>query len=759
MNVTLFAYEDSVRYQLDLFETEPIKITLSAEEITDPTQINSAFTRQFRIPATSSNSRFFKYWYTSGVVDFDITQKVLAEIHVNGVLYKTGQLRLQAAYINNADDSIEFEVVFLGETKDFSTQVGEIFMNELDVIDTAHVLDLTLLENSWLDYGDPNLLLDGKIRYILATRGHEYDDAGEILPVPGQLNGVNDDKGSEITAQTSGSTPTRPSFALSLYPLFVSQFTPIISVKYLIDKIFERTNYTYSADSIINDPLFAEKLYVDGIGEGIPYTPTSNALVNVEIGDTIQPVPELQPIGFQIVNQNNSGAWNNSTKVYVAPADGSYSFTTSLAGRVEKDPNVNQLDAQITIRRNGVTVASATQSTQFSFLNFNFSNITASLVGANGLNAGDQVYATIEFTGETGAPFITTGSFACTASPLQIATVDLLKSDLRAIDWFKSILTKFRLIMVPSLDDPNEFIIKTWSDYIGTGDQFDWTKKIDYSKDAKIEPLFFNQASAIVFKDQEDDDPTNKFTLDTFGKVYGRRDFNSNNELLSEVKEITTEFAPTPVNQVPEAPGNSNFIIPNLAERSEEQSAYTTPAGGIAPQKIPLDVKQRLLYWNGLRPTSDITGANPIIWYYSDANTTKNSSQSPLFDSTVGSRYPCASYLSEIPSTATSLNLNWRRSFAFFEDSGGPIGGTGEDIFERYWKTYNENIYSPEARKLTAYFNLDSEDLRNLTFDDSIFIKDSYWRIQKVYDAPLGEIATVKVELIKLLNYVAPLNI
>src|SRR6056297_108800 len=101
MNVTLFAYEDSVRYQLDLFETEPIKITLSAEEITDPTQINSAFTRQFRIPATSSNSRFFKYWYTSGVVDFDITQKVLAEIHVNGVLYKTGQLRLQAAYINN----------------------------------------------------------------------------------------------------------------------------------------------------------------------------------------------------------------------------------------------------------------------------------------------------------------------------------------------------------------------------------------------------------------------------------------------------------------------------------------------------------------------------------------------------------------------------------------------------------------------------------------------------------------------------------
>ena len=53
---------------------------------------------------------------------------------------------------------------------------------------------------------------------------------------------------------------------------------------------------------------------------------------------------------------------------------------------------------------------------------------------------------------------------------------------------------------------------------------------------------------------------------------------------------------------------------------------------------------------------------------------------------------------------------------------------------------------------MTAYFNLTSEDLRTLTFDDVIFIKDAYWRIQKVYDAPLGEVATVKVELIKLLS-------
>lgn len=137
MNVQLYAYEAGIRYQLDLYPEQPIKITLSAEEITDPTQVNSTFSRQFRIPATNNNSKFFKYWYTSGVVDFDVTQKVTAEIHVDGILYTTGQLRLVAAYDNGSADRIDFEVVFLGETKTFSSQIGDGYMNSIDCTDAS----------------------------------------------------------------------------------------------------------------------------------------------------------------------------------------------------------------------------------------------------------------------------------------------------------------------------------------------------------------------------------------------------------------------------------------------------------------------------------------------------------------------------------------------------------------------------------------------------------------------------------------------
>ena len=59
---------------------------------------------------------------------------------------------------------------------------------------------------------------------------------------------------------------------------------------------------------------------------------------------------------------------------------------------------------------------------------------------------------------------------------------------------------------------------------------------------------------------------------------------------------------------------------------------------------------------------------------------------------------------------------------------------------------------------MTAYFNIDAQDLYTLSFDDVIFIKNSYWRVLKIYDAPLTETATVKVDLVKLLDYQTIVN-
>lgn len=797
MNVQLYAYETEnnadIRYELDLYPEQPIKITLSAEEITDPTQVNSTFSRQFRIPATNNNSKFFRYWYTSGVLDFDVTQKITSDIYVDGIRYTTGQLRLIGAYQNDTEDRIDFEVVFLGETKTFSSQVGDQYMNALDCIDTAHVLTTQYVEESWIDPWNAVTIYDtGEkawsnnevyeslqdnnqgnligntafwqiqqggprtnpefLRYVVAMRGGNYDDTGNLLAVPGQSNP------SEVAVDGSACTQCPEShtnaFTKSAHPIFLTQFTPIVQVKYLIDKIFEATNYSYTDDSEFNQEWFKD-LYIDGIATGFPFTPAGDGLFNATKGIQYD-VPSNQTLIYPVVNQNNANSYNGTTGIYTIPSSGIYTFNATIRGRQPfTDPN-NDPYVTLGIYRNGTEIASSTQVGVEGTPNF-FDFIPGEVTYTGNFTAGQEITVRLNsFYGDAdvfGATQPGDNTFSATLTPSQISTNDMLKTDLKQIDWFRSILTKFRMVMVPTVADANQFTIKPWQDYIGSGEEFDWTYKLDHNKDIKLEPLFYNQQADITFTDQEDIDVTNKYQQDTFASVYGRRLFVSGNELLSGTREIETEFAPTPVSQIEGLRDiDTQFIIPKFYENGDELSDH----GHV--QHIPITPVQRLLFWNGLQPTTTNIGTHidqQITWYYTDGNNLYDSSNQPLEKDGIY-RYPRCSYLTEIPTTNTTFNLNWKTQFSYFGylDTNGDAqdtGTLGESVYDRYWAQYIANQYSPQARKMTAYFNLTSEDLRTLTFDDTIFIKDAYWRIQKVYDAPLGEVATVKVELIKLL--------
>ena len=73
---------------LDLYETQPIKLTLSIEDITSA-DATSVFSRTFKVPGTRTNNIFFKNAFDIDGTDFDITIKKPAEILVDGSEFKT----------------------------------------------------------------------------------------------------------------------------------------------------------------------------------------------------------------------------------------------------------------------------------------------------------------------------------------------------------------------------------------------------------------------------------------------------------------------------------------------------------------------------------------------------------------------------------------------------------------------------------------------------------------------------------------------
>ena len=708
----IYVYDDTgARYELDLYKEEPLKLTLSVEDTKDLPRVNSAFSQSFRIPATQANSRVFQWWYEVNTVDFDITRRVAADIYVDGLFYKSGHIRIQAAYVDDETSQVDLEIVFFGETRDFASQIGENTLNQLNLTSLNHELTLTNVQNSWA-----GTLANGDVRYALAVRGYDYDDQGNIV------------QDSEIAEQQEHSG--NASFQKVAHPLKIDQLTPTVRVKSIIDAIFAQTGYSYSSDSFFTTTLFNE-LYTDTISDAsATFQQPGGTLEALSTGQELGPFENFEYVEFPNEISDPANAFAGNLGFYYPPVAGNYTMAISLNLRIGRSLAHTTPTYTIRVRQGANIIDTKTVTVPFGVFPINITDTLSMtlepLVAGTSASQAVVVEVKVEngtFNNEVQAD----SSWDVTTAPSSVSIASLMKYDVKCVDFLKSILTKFKLIMVPNPDNEFEFIIKPWKDYIGSGDRLDWTEKLDLSKTVQLKPIFFEQSQLIDFTDQPDEDIRNKPFQEEEGRTYGALQFDSQNDLLVDTKTIDTIFAPTPVDVVPGFPDTSSFVVPYFCK--EDPGKLTKHN---APEKLPMKIKPRLLFWNGLAAQ----GANED-WYYTDGTTVVHNT----------TNYPRFTPYSVFPTTSATINLNWFRETPYFV---GP--NDGKSVYEEYWNLYIQELYSKDARVMTAYFNLDSQDMRILSFDDVIFIKNAYWRILKVYDAPLSEVATVKVDLVKILE-------
>ena len=79
-------------------------------------------------------------------------------------------------------------------------------------------------------------------------------------------------------------------------------------------------------------------------------------------------------------------------------------------------------------------------------------------------------------------------------------------------------------------------------------------------------------------------------------------------------------------------------------------------------------------------------------------------------------------------------------------------GNPNDNLYNVYWRTFVNSLYSSESRKMTAFFDLDVVDYYNLKFSDLVYIKDAYWRILKINGFQPNTDDLTQIELIKILD-------
>jgi hypothetical protein len=220
-----------------------------------------------------------------------------------------------------------------------------------------------------------------------------------------------------------------------------------------------------------------------------------------------------------------------------------------------------------------------------------------------------------------------------------------------------------------------------------------------------------------VYTYSEDGDYYNERFQSNYGKAYGHRTLNIDNDFVPEKKETSVVFSGTPlVND-----GISSRIIPKIYDADISEGAKQT------------DANIRILYYGGMLDSSP-TWSHEIV-----------TGTVIIYD-----QYPYAGHWDN-PITPT-LDINWGLSQEYYYQGNGSTGTvqvTNNNLFKKYHEAQFLELASKDSKLITAMFYLTELDIQQLDFRDTILIDQTYYRLNKVIDYNPFKTGLTKVELFK----------
>jgi hypothetical protein len=708
---------------LDLYEDENIPLTLSVDEFKNVAEQVQSYSKAFNLPATKRNNQIFENLFeltrsVQNSITFNPYAKTKSILKQDGFILFEGYLRVLD--IQDKEGEISYNVNLYSEVISFADTLKDKTFNDLNFTELEHDYNYTEIRNSWqgiLNYtntGTSGFRTGQTLRYPFVDWNHSY---------------------------TFNATTGFP-----VLPNLESIFRPFINIKYLIDRIFQATEFTYES-AFFNEVDF-NKLYMD-FNWG-----ADNAPVTIDNTDTAKTATQYTATGSFSTMAQDDNAFNSdfgySSGVYTAQHTNQtynidYKFNTVLQSVNSAAYN---LDTRWEMVKGGITtyidIANITGVGDGSpSIVVYSSNITEIL------DTGDTLTPQwrLQTVGPAGTNWIqAVGATTVVSISMQSATTETilqtLRGELGQWEFLKGIMTMFNLIASPDKSNPNNIIIEPYKDMFlpsitGTNNffddnstQLDWTNKID-TTEIKLEVLTdLNKRTVFKFVEDDDDYAFNLYKNSVQGHLYGSQTFDASTttgnlqSVLEGEEEIIAEpFAATvPKPLEPQFP---DFITPAIYSYNADDG---TSEG--------FENSPRIMYNNGVQNLTSCTYSVPA----------QNGGIANSFEF----QFLQFSHLTDIPTVVTNPpDPNDTVDFHFgICQLIQPIGdATPNNLFNTYWLPYFNELYNPDTRTMTLKVNLTPGDLNTFFFYDTVFIKNRLFRVNKIDYKP-NELATVEFILI-----------
>jgi len=676
--------------EIELYENEPINLSYQFSNLQEINASASSFSQTFRVPLTKKNQDYFGAVNEFGLITtWDPKTKASAELTSSTIPIMRGFIQVKGVYVQKGKYA-DVEIVFFGETANLSRDIGDGMLSDLDLSSYDHTLNATNIEASW-----SGTLSSGAIRYGLPDKGQNW---------------------------------TYSNIWTSTEPLEHGDFTPYFQASKLFEEIMTSAGFTYTSNflSIIDDTylaLYNGNLAIKGNRNPqgqtllVGYTTDQTGLATITAGQFSNFTGLSESSPFYDTGTNFTGGAS-----YTAPFRAYYTFRINIYGRLSHSSH----DISIRLAKNFSTEIFAppeltdTNAAFFDDITHNFITPPILLDEDDFVNLqylNDTNSHTLAVDGDNSfGPESTWWEVVEISAPTSTQTVDVAANmpKMKQIDFISGLQKMFNLVFIPDRNNPKHLEIEPFYDYMSSGAQKDWTNKIDLSKDITITPTTDLQARQYDWTHTNGKDLVNDLVFKNASRVYGRyRVDDPENDFASGTKEIKTPFAPHVASYIP----GTQYAVHRMLVDTEQTD------------KTIKDPLPRLAFWNGQN--------NGTIYYYND----DNSAVTPL------SRYPAFSQYSDLDATVIDEDLSFGFERPFHIIQANPLN----TLYYKYWRPFVNELYSSDARKLTAFFRLTRSELATFEFSDKIYIKDTYWRILSIsYDATSEDL--VKVEMLKVLG-------
>lgn len=743
---------------LDLQSEVAVSINLSIAEIQDITKRQGDFSKTVKLPGTKANNKFFEQTYDVNIktASFNPNIKVPAFFRQSGDKPLKGDLRLLNIEVIdlNGIEKIVYDVTILGRNDTLITAMGESKLEDLDLSTYNHPFTYAkqnACESNTCDVATVPTVCANGVGYRYPVIDYGY-------------NGFN-----------------------SNY-YHVNHLRPAFFKKTYWDAIFAAAGKTYTSVFLndVND-LFCRDLLLHN-GERLTVSAATQALYEFYAGMTATSASKNFPMYYtntnnwstikstpttllfnNVTNASLMCVYDDDTTLPFIDTGTIYDDTTGIwtvantanyqiLGSVIAEIKLN-LPAGATTSTNGTCayackVAISTDSgvtwtmDYYDFFNdstvltTSYQTISHNLAIPNKVyNAGDMIriefHPLVNWSASgvnflNGATPVTSGTpsldwklkstsvvnFKLVSPEIQegsnLVANDAIPKDIKQRDFVLHCIKKYNLYVDVDKDNPNNYLIEPRNEFYAAGGERDWTKKWAVNMPRTIVPMGAIDWKNLILTYKPDQDYYNKPYFDSYQEAYGTHKETLVNDFLTRDLKNELIFSPTPVVNNP----YNDLIIPKI---------FSFDGTTVKPMKHNI----RTVLWRG-----SVSMTNSWTYGSTSGNVTKTSYQG------------CA--MSDNPLAATETIEFGVPNELYYSGIGSTY--TTNNLFNRFYSQQISQIIHRDSKLVTMFMKLEPSDIATFDFRDKIWVKDSWYYVNKIMDYNPVKEDLCKVEFLKIVS-------